>query len=107
MKKTLRNILFGTALLGSVAGCDAANPRPDYSEANWIQVPYEGQIWDSYMAENIVKSKSNWAEYQWVVGVKNGQGDYLENFKGKTILLPDIDGDGSVTSGKNKFRSTQ
>jgi len=106
MKKTLRNILLGTALAGSVAlsGCVK---QPDFENAKWIETPYNGEIWSGYMGENIPKTVANWDKYQFAVGLHNGQGSYLENYRGRTIKLPDLDGDGSVTSGNTKYRSSQ
>ncbi|MEK6842078.1 MAG: hypothetical protein AABX91_02915 [Nanoarchaeota archaeon] len=100
--KTLTKILFAGSVL--LAGCDsnrrsyATLTAEDFEKAEWISVPYKGEIWGSYLGEDIVHGETNLAIYEKMVAQKNGfeyltkNGKrYIIRVKGKEILLPDLD----------------
>lgn len=75
----------------------------DYDNVKWIRVPYSGQVWNSYTSERLHHHEFEWADYQNQVAKKNGV-ENMKDFKGKTILIPDLDKDGKVKSGKRAHR---
>lgn len=62
--KTLTKILLAGSVL--LAGCDsnrrsyATLTAEDFEKAEWISVPYKGEIWSSYLGEDIVTEKLTW-----------------------------------------------
>lgn len=107
MKKLKNILLLGSFLL---AGC-RENPNllteENFTNAEWADVPYTGEIWTSYMGEGIPKSNKNWKMYQVMTAQRNGfryvekNGlTYMVKVKGKAISLPDLDGNGFIKYSK-------
>src|SRR3989344_2295206 len=111
MSKLINKILLGSILLYGLGCAKREEPESskiftleDYQKAEWIEVPYSGEIWSSYMGEKISRV-GNWATYKKGVAVyekndfryveKNGK-EHIVGVKGKTIYIPDLDKDGSV-----------
>ena len=121
----MTNIFRKTALAGLTAlalggaGC-GKNKNPniltedDFFKAEWISAPYKGEIWSSYMGEKIPRYNANWKIYQRMIAERNGftylEKDgkrYIIGFREKRILLPDLDSDEYVVSGKETARSAE
>lgn len=116
--KTLTKIL----LAGSVflVGCNpnqrsyATLTAEDFAKAEWISVPYKGEIWSAYLGEDIVHGETNWAMYEKMVALKNKfkytkkDGiNYIIKVRGKEILLPDLDKNGYVINRKEIIEGQQ
>ena len=52
----LKKILLAGSLLLTPASC-GKNPKilteEDFTKADWVSVPYEGEIWTSYAGEDV------------------------------------------------------
>src|SRR3989338_5533217 len=115
--KTLKTILITGSFL--LAGCNGKNPNllteENFTNAEWVSVPYTGEIWTSYMGEEISRY-GNWRIYRERVAEKNrftyierNDTSYIIGVKGKEIRVPDLDSSGFVVSGKDtvRFNKTQ
>ncbi len=104
--KTLKNLLISGSL-ALASACSPSTTKSDFDNSAWANAYYNGEVWSGYMGENIPRSVGNWNDYQWYVGLRNGQGNNgytnLNNYKKNRIELPDLDGDGFVTSGNRKY----
>ena len=75
MKTLTKILLVGTVFL---AGCNGEHKRSkaaltneDFTKAEWIRVPYSGEIWSSYLEEDVVHGERNWELYKTEVAKKN------------------------------------
>lgn len=93
----LRDIVIAGSLSVFLASCSGGKAA-DYSKSDWIKVRYNREIWSGYMGENIQRSRFDWEIYQASVEGKNKI--KLRTFKGDSLYLPDLDGNGMVRSGK-------
>ena len=121
MRQKLKNILMKGSFI--LAGCSTTRSpsiltKKDFERATWIEAPYRGEIWSSYLGESVSRTNQNWNIYQSEVANKNEfryvekEGKrYIVGMKGKSfILLPDLDeankrGHGYVVSGKDTIRN--
>ena len=85
----------GIALAASLVGCHTQK----FNNSDWRAVPYTGEIWTSYMGEDIERSPENWKLYCNMVAHKNHAKCeerngmlYLVGFSADTILIPNLDG---------------
>jgi hypothetical protein len=68
----------------------------------WATLEHPGEIWSAYMAEEMRHTPHQWANYQVLFRLENG--DWSENIAvGTRIRVPDIDGNASVFSQGNRF----
>jgi len=108
--KNLKKILLAGSLV--LFGCEDKNllTSEDFNNSNWISAPFAGNIWHSYVGENVSAYDRNWSLYQEKVAEKNGF-TYKINEKGfkqviynkEKVLLPDLNNDGKVQYSKGLY----
>ena len=109
---TLRKILLAGSFL--LVGCGKNEnllTEENFTNVEWISAPFKGEVWSGYMGERIPHYSKNLRLYENMVAQRNGfryiekdNQRYIVGFKGKTILLPDLDNSGGVISGKDTVR---
>ena len=85
-------VIIGTVIVGAYIFSSKDNLDHNlFHDSYWTSRYNEGgEIWSSYMAEEIFHNKHNWKLYQEEVNRKNN--GKLEG----TVLFPDLDGNRSV-----------
>ena len=78
-----------------------------FENSKWASVPSVGEVWNSYLNEDIGHSGPKWTSYQEEITKRNRHVGDWKNFRGERIELPDLDGDGFVTSGKERYSIEQ
>jgi hypothetical protein len=103
--RTLSKILLAGSIF--LAGCNFPKSRAvltgeRFQKAEWIEVPYNGRIYSGYTEEDIFHGETNWASYKREVAKRNNfkitqdGKDRIVGVKGNSILLPDLDKNGTV-----------